>query len=221
MNFDKLATRAYRRLHKAVPELRLTYNMVFVPPVDHILGCFALETQSLPKGRAYFWRVVLPLYRSRGFLVLNYGKRLLEGETVSLSEADLDRTIDGLAQAVQEELDLLRRVRTPKNFLQHVNWDELPNSPNYRIDLALTHYLAADAPACREVLDELLAQPPNPWWAEERELVQELARELAEDPAALTRRIEAWEHSAKRMLQIVPRPRKRRVHVPGISARFA
>jgi hypothetical protein len=221
VNSEKLATRAHKRLHKALPELRPGYNMLFVPPVDHILGCFALETRSAPKHRAYFCRVVMPLYRPRAFLVLNYGQRLLGGETVSLSEADLDRTIDRLSEAAQGELDLLRRVRSPKDFLEYVNWDDQPKSPRYRIDLALTHYLAGDAPACREVLEELLARPPNPWWAEQNELAQELMRELNHDPAALTRRIEAWEQSAKKLLQITPPPRRRRVHLPGISARFA
>jgi hypothetical protein len=222
MNSEKLAKRAHKRLHKAVPELRLGHDMLFVPPVDHIAGCFALETGYSLGDRAYFWRVVMPLYRPRSFLVLNYGERLLGEDAISLAEADLDRTINRLAQAVHGELDVLRRVRAPKDFLEHVNWDDQPKSPSYRIDLALTHYLSGDAPACREVLDELLAQPPNPWWGKERELTQELARDLDQDRAALTRRIEAWEQSVKRWLHIIPRPRRQRVHVPpGISARFA
>ena len=222
MNSEKLAKRAHKRLHKAVPELRLGHDMLFVPPVDHIVGCFALETGYSLGDRAYFWRVVMPLYRPRGFLVLNYGERLLGGEAISLAETDLDQTIDRLARSVHEEIDLLRRVRAPKDFLEHVNWGDQPKSPHYRIDLALTHYLSGDATACREVLEELVARPPNPWWAKERELAQELARELNQDPGALTRRIEAWEQSVKRWLHIIPRPRRQRVHVPlRISARFA
>ena len=210
MNSTKLARRAHKLLQKSLPDLQFGHDLLFLSPVEHILRCFALERIFIPKGDAYFWRVVMPLYRPSPALVVNYGERLLGGERVSLLDAELDRTIERLAQVVRGgELERLNEVRTPKQFLQHVKWEELPSTPNYRIDLALTHYLAGDAVACQEVLDELVARPPNPRWGKEIKLAQEMAQEARENPSALTRRIEAWEQDTRTWLHLFPRSRRR------------
>src|ERR1700730_14515955 len=119
MSYEKYAERALKLLHKSLPDLRMGYKLLFVPPVEHILRCFVLETGFAIRGSAYFWRVVMPLYRPSALLVVNYGERLFGGERVSLLEPELDRTIERIARAVTGgELGRLTAIRGPKEFLQ-------------------------------------------------------------------------------------------------------
>jgi hypothetical protein len=203
MSYRKYATRALKLLHKSLPELRMGHDLLFVPPVEHILRCFILETSLNIKGTAYFWRVVMPLYRPPSFLVVNYGQRLLGGERVSLLEEELDCTIHRLAQTVRGgELERLKAIETPKDFLQQVDWSALPSTPNYQIDLALTYYMSGDAAACQDILDRLAGGQPRPRWAKETILAQELAHELRANPSALATRIAAWEQAAVSRLHL-------------------
>lgn len=208
MNFIKLAERAYKLLHQALPDLPIGNHLLLVPPAEHVLRCFVLETGLEIKGTAYFWRVLMPLYRRSGMLILNYGERLLAGERVSLEEPELDRTIDRLARTVSGGgLERLRAIETPEDFLRHVDWNACPATPNYRIDLALTHFMAGNPAACQEILDQLLAVPPNPRWDKELELARQLAQEVKSDRSALKARIMGWEQSAIRWLHLAPRAR--------------
>lgn len=210
MSYQKHVERALKLLHKSLPELRIGHHLLFAPPAGHILRCFVLETGLEIKGTAYFWRALMPLYRPSAFLVLNYGERLLGGERVSLLESELDRTIDRLAQTLRGgELSRLKAIQTPKDFLENVDWGALPQTPNYQIDLALTHYMAGDTEACQDILDRLAGGPPRPRWAKEISLAQELAHELRANPAAFSARIEAWEQAAIRWLHLAA-PAKRR-----------
>jgi hypothetical protein len=131
MNYQKMAGRALKLLHKSLPALRMGRDILFVPPVEHILRCFTLETRLDMKGMAYFWRVVMPLYRPPCSLVLNYADRLLGGSRVSLAEPDLGLTIDRLVRVISEnELDCLKGIQSPGHFLQCVDWKCRPSSPN-------------------------------------------------------------------------------------------
>jgi hypothetical protein len=139
MNSKKTAERALKLLHKSLPTLHRGHDILFVPPVEHILRCFAFETIFGMKGMAYFWRVVMPLYRPPAFLILNYADRLLGGERVSLLEPELDQTIDRLVRVIsQGELDYLKGIQSPQDFLRQIDWACRPSSPKYRLDLALT-----------------------------------------------------------------------------------
>jgi hypothetical protein len=209
MNYRKFADLALRVLHKSLPDLARGADLLFIPPVEHLLRCFAFETSPEMKGTAYFWRVVMPLYRPPNFLILNYGDRLLGGERVSLAESELDRTIDRLVRVIsQGELDCLKKIQSPQEFLRQIDWNCRPSSPNYRLDLALTHYLTGNVPACREILEQVASAILSPRWADSVKLAQELVEELRVDPSALDRRIEAWERRNMSSLRLEPRARR-------------
>jgi hypothetical protein len=194
MNDEKMAKRALKLLHKSLPTLRMGHNLLFVPPVEHVLRCFVLETRFDMKGMAYFWRVLIPLYRPPTFLILNYADRLLGGERVSLREPDLDQTTDHLVRVVsQGELDHLKGIRSPQDFLRHIDWDCRPSTPNYRLDQALTQYMTGNVPACLEILGQMLSAKHSPRWADRVGLARELIEELKVNPQAFDQRIKAWE----------------------------
>lgn len=194
MNARKLAERALKLLNKSLPALKKGNDLLFVPPVEHILRCFALEINFETKGEVRLWRVVMPLYRPPAFLILNYSNRLLGGERVSVLDADLDRTVERVAGAIsQGELDYLQGIRTPRDFLQKIDWNSRPATPNYRLDLALTHYMAGNVSDCLQILEQVAFAKLSPRWADNVKLARELVEELRVSPDAFDRRIKDWE----------------------------
>jgi len=210
MNNAKMVKRALKLLHKSVPTLRMGYDFLFVPPVEHILRCFTFETSFGMKGMAYFWRAIIPLYRPSPFLILNYADRLLGGERVSLLESELDQTIDRSVHVIsQGELDYLKEIQNPQDFLQQIDWGCLPSTPNYRVDLALTQYMTGNAPACLEILEQVVSAKFSPRWANSVRLAQELVEELKVNPSAIDQRIKAWEERNIGWFHLTPRSRRR------------
>jgi hypothetical protein len=210
MNYQKMARRALKLLHKSLPALRIGDDILFLPPVEHILRCFTFETHVDMKGMAYFWRVVMPLYRPSCFLVLNYADRLLGGERVSLAEPDLDRTIDRLVEVISEsELDYFGCIQSPNHFLERIDWKCRPSSPNYRLDLALTQYMSGNVPACLETLRQLASAKHSHRWVDSVRLSQELIDELKASPSALDQRIRAWEERNMSWFHLTPRARRK------------
>jgi hypothetical protein len=190
----KLAERALKLLNKSLPALKRGHDLLIVPPLEHILRGFALEIDFETKGAVRLWRVVMPLYRPPTFLILNYSDRLLGGEKVSVLEADLDRTLERVARVIsQGELAYLQGIRSPEDFLQKIDWNSRPATPNYRMDLALTHYLAGNVSECLQILEQLAFAELSPRWADNVGLARELAEELTANPAAFDRRIKDWE----------------------------
>jgi hypothetical protein len=210
MNYEKMVMRALKLLHKSLPALRMGHNLLFVPPVEDILRCFSLETRFDMKGAAYLWRVVIPLYRPPTYLILNYAERLLGGERVSVLEADLDQTVDRLVRVIsQGELDYLKGIQSPQDVLQKIDWDSRPTSPNYRLDLALTHYMTGNVPACLDILEQVVSAKLSPRWADNVRLARELVEELKLNPVAFHRRIEIWEEKNIRWFHLAPRTRRK------------
>jgi hypothetical protein len=209
---SKLSAEALKRLYKALPDLRIRYETLVVPPTDHLLRCFCFDIML--EREVYFWRVVMPLYRPPGFLVLNYGERLLNGQSIALNENDLDRTVQYLVDVISSsELAKLQRFRTPKDFLEQTDWSSLPSSPNYRLDLGLSHFMAGDVPAALEIFEELAAAKLRPIWAETVNYARELADELRMDRALVERKISTWEHYNVGVLGLTPRRRTSRHQV--------
>jgi hypothetical protein len=201
MNSQRMAEAAIRRLHKLVPELPARRGKLIVPPTEHILRCFVLETNVGKKGKAYFWRVVMPLYRPPCFLVLNYGERILGGELLDLAETELDGSLRRMLDAVSHgERDHLSSIRGPREFLEKIDWDRLPQSPNYRLDRALSHYLSGDVSACLGIVEEVASAKVRPRWNELVEVAAEIVKEMKTTPSALDKRIQAWEARNRSLL---------------------
>jgi hypothetical protein len=189
-----MAHAAIRLLHKSLPELPARFGMLVVPPTEHIFRCFVLETNFAEKGKAYLWRVVMPLYRPPCLLVLNYGERILGGKQLDLAETELDRSINRMVRAISEgERDYLKGICGPREFLETVDWNRLPQSPNYRLDLALSYYLSGNVSSCLKILEEVASAKARPGWDELIKVAAEIVHELRTAPSALDKRIQAWE----------------------------
>ena len=169
---------------------QLCKNVLVVLPTEHILRGFAFE-RTLSKDMYYLWRVITPLYMPANLLFLDYSKRISKGGYLRLTREGLDETAERIASIMSPgHLSYLRRVRGPKEFLKHVGWMAGNTMLNFRVDLALTHYLLGNVDECIKILERLpLEDLPPPF----RVHIVPFFTELRTRPAAAAARLQAWE----------------------------
>ena len=169
---------------------QLCKDVLVVLPTEHILRGFLLD-RTLYKDLYYLWRVVMPLYTPANFLFLNYSKRLSKSQHFRLTQETLDETAEHIASIMSPgHLGYLRRVRGPKEFLKHVGWMAGNTTLNFRVHLALTHYLLGDVDQCIKILERLpLENLPDPF----RVHIVPFFTELRTSPADAASRLQAWE----------------------------
>jgi hypothetical protein len=169
---------------------QLCKDVLVVLPTEHILRGFAFE-RTLSKDMYYLWRVITPLYMPANLLFLDYSKRISKGGYLRLTREGLDETAEHIASIMSPgHLSYLRRVRGPKEFLKHVGWMAGNTMLNFRVDLALTHYLLGNVDQCIKILERLpLEDLPPPF----RIHIVPFFTELRTRPAAAAARLQAWE----------------------------
>jgi len=169
---------------------QLCKDVLVVLPTEHILRGFAFE-RTLSKDMYYLWRVITPLYMPANLLFLDYSKRISKGGYLRLTREGLDETAERIASIMSPgHLSYLRRVRGPKEFLKHVGWMAGNTMLNFRVDLALTHYLLGNVDQCIEILGRLpLKDLPPPF----RVHIVPFFTELRTSPADAASRLQAWE----------------------------
>ena len=169
---------------------QLCKDVLVVLPTEHILRGFAFE-RTLSKDMYYLWRVITPLYMPANLLFLDYSKRISKGGYLRLTREGLDETAERIASIMSPgHLSYLRRVRGPKEFLKHVGWMAGNTMLNFRVDLALTHYLLGNVDQCVKILERLpLEDLPPPF----RVHIVPFFAELRTSPADAASRLQAWE----------------------------
>jgi hypothetical protein len=191
-----MSGKALKLLQKSFCDLRLCKALLVVPPTEHIIRCFLFERTPY-KGLFYFWRVVLPLYTQWPVVTLNYGKRLAKGGYVDLSESQLERSVQQLAQIISAgELDDLRAIRRPREFLDRFGGASVDDGFTPMIsafDAALTYYLVGNVPFCLDVLDDFACEDLRPGSVDIHLSARDLAREMRIDPSAGEKRIKILE----------------------------
>jgi hypothetical protein len=173
-----------------LPDFKLGSVKMVVLPTEHILRGFLFE-RTLSKDMYYLWRVITPLYKPANPIFLTYSKRLSKSEYFRLTREGLDETAERIASIMSPgHLSYLRRVRGPKEFLKHVGWMAGNTTLNFRVDLALTHYLLGNVDQCVKILERLpLEDLPPPF----RVHIVPFFAKLRTSPAAAAARLQAWE----------------------------
>ena len=168
---------------------QLCKDVLVVLPTEHILRGFMFE-RTLSKDMYYLWRVITPLYKPANPVFLTYSDRISKGY-LRLTREALDETAERIASIMSPgHLSYLRRVRGPKEFLKHVGWMAGNTMLNFRVDLALTHYLLGNIDECVTILERLpLEDLPPPF----RVHIVPFFSELRTSPAAAAARLQAWE----------------------------
>jgi hypothetical protein len=169
---------------------QLCKNVLVVLPTEHILRGFMFE-RTLSKDMYYLWRVITPLYMPANPVFLDYSKRLSKSRYFRLTRETLDETAEHIASIMSPgHLSYLRRVRGPKEFLKHVGWMAGNTMLNFRVDLALTHYLLGNVDQCIKILERL---PLENLAAPIRAHIVPFFTELQTSPADAASRLQAWE----------------------------
>ena len=169
---------------------QLCKDVLVVLPTEHILRGFLFE-RTLSKDMYYLWRVITPLYKPANPVFLTYSKRISKSRYFRLTREGLDETAEHIASIMSPgHLSYLRRVRGPKEFLKHVGWMAGNTTLNFRVDLALTHYLLGNVDQCIKILERLpLEDLPPPF----RVHIVPFFTELRTSPADAASRLQAWE----------------------------
>jgi hypothetical protein len=168
---------------------QLCKDVLVVLPTEHILRGFVFE-RTLSKDMYYPWRVITPLYKPANAVFLTYSDRISKGY-LRLAREGLDETAERIASIMSPgHLSYLRRVRGPKEFLKHVGWMAGNTMLNFRVDLALTHYLLGNVDQCIKILEGLALEELA---APIRSHIAPFFAELRTRPAAAASRLQAWE----------------------------
>jgi hypothetical protein len=187
MNIQRATLRLIQRNLKGT---QLCKDVLVVLPTEHILRGFVFE-RTLVKEMYYLWRVIMPLYRPVNTIILNYSTRILDGEPVQLTRSQLAETAELIAASMSPgHLSYLRKVKGPREFLKHVNWMAGNTMVNFRIDLALTHYMVGNVRECIKILKSIPVESLPPRF---RAYVVPFATELRTSPKDANSRILSWE----------------------------
>jgi len=178
-----------RLIQRRLKGTQLCKDVLVVLPTEHILRGFAFE-RTLSKDMYYLWRVITPLYMPANLLFLDYSDRISKGY-LRLTREGLNETAERIASIMSPgHLSYLRRVRGPKEFLKHVGWMAGNTMLNFRVDLALTHYLLGNVDQCIKILERL---PLENLAAPIRSNIVPFFTELRTSPADAACRLQAWE----------------------------
>ena len=188
MNIQRATLRLIQRNLKGT---RLCKDVLVVLPTEHILRGFVFE-RTLVKEMYYLWRVIMPLYRPANTIILNYSTRISDGEPFRLTRSRLSETAERITASMSPgHLSYLRKVKGLKEPLKHVNWMARNTMVNFRMDLALTHYMAGDVAECIKILENIPLESLPP---KLRAYVVPFAAELRTSPADAASRVQSWEH---------------------------
>jgi hypothetical protein len=169
---------------------RLCKDVLVVLPTEHVLRGFVFE-RTLKKGMYYLWRVVMPLYPPTHTIILDYSKRISKGEYLRLNRRELNQAAERITAIISPgHLSYLRRLRGPKEFLKHVRRMAGNTMLNFKVDLALTHYMAGDADQCMKILAGLPLEDLHPAL---RANIVPFFTELKTSPEDAASRVQAWE----------------------------
>jgi hypothetical protein len=181
--------------------------MLVVPPTEHVVRGFLLETTS-EKDRVYLWRVVAPLLRPMGGVVLDYSSRVSGSELeLYIRREAFEESVEKVLGIISEHIEYLRGVRHPHDFLRHASWIVDGSPLLARFDQALIHYVIGNVPHGIKSL-RALNQEADGWDARRRQyigpLLKRIVRQIDEDPAGLMTLLQEWEDQNIERLGLAP-----------------
>lgn len=187
MNIQRATLRLIQRNLKGT---RLCKDVLVVLPTEHILRGFVFE-RTIVKEMYYLWRVIMPLYLPVNTIILDYSTRISDGEPVRLTRSELSEAAERIATSMSPgHLSYLRKVKGPREFLKHVNWMAGNTMVNFRMDLALTHYMVGNVPECIKILESIPLESLPPRL---HNYVVPFATELRTSPEGAASRVQSWE----------------------------
>jgi hypothetical protein len=169
----------------------LCKDVLVVLPTEHLLRGFVFE-RTTEKEIYYLWRVIMPLYRPVNSVILNYSKRIsINGGKIRITRQGLKQDSERIAALIGSgHLRYLRRVKGPKEFLDHVSWMIGNTTMTFNLDLALTYYMLGNVDQCIKIFKDLPRERLPP--AVRANMVS-FFTEVTTSPVDAASRVQAWE----------------------------
>ena len=199
--------RLFRLIQRDLPGLVLCKDTLVVPPTEHIVRGFLLETTS-QKERVYLWKVITPLLRPMSSVILTYSERISGTEEELYIRRDaFEQSAENVRNIISGHIDYLRGIRQPHDFLRHASWVVDGAPLLQRFDHALIHYLVGNERQSVEAL-RALDKEVDRWDARRQDyigpLLKQVVREIDTNPAGLTALLEEWENQNIERLGLQP-----------------
>jgi hypothetical protein len=201
------AKRVLGNIARDLPGVVLCKDMLVVAPTEHIVRGFLLETTT-EKNRVYLWRVVTPLFRPISSVILNYSSRVSEpGKDIFIDPNAFAQSVEVIRNIIVENLEFVRGVKTPQDFLRHIEWQICNATILFRIDLALTYYFVGRIEEAIAIFDSLDIEA-NQLDAPRRKyvfpLIKQIVREIDNNPKGLGPLMEEWKNQNIKTLGLEP-----------------
>ena len=189
--------RIFRCIERNLRGVVLCKDMLVVVPTEHILRGFLLEATT-ERNRVYLWRVVTPLYRPMGHVILSYSHRISNaGKELYIDGQAYEKSADAIRAIISDgHIEYLRGIQHPRDFLRHASWIGTGSPLLNRVDSALTHFLVGNVCQAVESLHALDTEVDQ---LEPRQqeyigpLLKRVVREIDTCPAGLTALLGEWE----------------------------
>jgi hypothetical protein len=198
---------------RQVPGLVVCRDILVVPPTEHILRGFTLETTT-ERDHVYLWRVIMPLYVPVTRVFLNYSDRIPQGEKVFIDRKAYDKAADVVRSIVVEYIPGLHKMRGPHEFLQHISWMFGNSSILFRFHLAITYFLLGDLEQARNILRAIRLQLDQPYerglesgspeLKQQNDSMRHAAQCIDRDPDVFAELIGSWERQSIDTLGLGP-----------------
>ena len=116
----------------------LCKDVLVLVPTGHILRGYFIDT-TMERDQVYLWRLVQPLYSPLRGQTLAYSKRIPERQKIYIDRNAYPESAQRVCVEIDQDIDMLRALREPHDFLRHVAWMASSTNPRYHFDVALTH----------------------------------------------------------------------------------
>uniref|UniRef100_E6VID8 Uncharacterized protein n=1 Tax=Rhodopseudomonas palustris (strain DX-1) TaxID=652103 RepID=E6VID8_RHOPX len=188
-----------------VPGTVLCRDVLVLAPTGYLLRGFFLNATS-QKHHMDLWKVVMPLHRPLDTLVLTYGTIIAGPDDHRVKVDDVERAAEVVKQSLRHEVQALRGLEGPPQFLQRISRMSDNEFEVVQLDFALTHFLIGNVSEARRILRSQMERPEI--YPTHRQVTRRAFEALEASPEALQSLIDGWRDDNVARFCLEPTSRK-------------
>lgn len=201
-----IPVRALKIVERSIKGVCLCKALLVVSPTEHILRGFFIDRTG-HKGKYNLWKVIVPLYIPMRSIILDYSNIIgPRGDWLTIATDELRDAADRVAGFILDgHLEHVKRLRGPKEFLEHVSWMIGNNTEQFLFDYAVTQYMLGNHATCLATLEAVVAKdmrgmrPGDVFtWA------KEIIPKLKTNPSEVARILQQFEQTNVNQFALAP-----------------
>ena len=139
----------------------LCKDVLVVTPTEHIMRGFLID-RTAHKSKYNLWKVVVPLYTPTHLLFLNYSTQIQGRSWLTIEKEQIPVAAQRVTEYILDgHFDHLKRLRGPKEFLEHISWRIGSTGNHFLFDYAVTQYMLGNQAACLASLEAMSGREPT------------------------------------------------------------